>query len=813
MLRHESAGFLPPDPRPNGKDRLHRPDPTTTPVPPRDSNSRRMLLWMVLLVPMCMVLSVFASAGSPSPGVSTSEYAVALAAYVLTWMPAVLPLPMLVIASAVCAGVMIKQGLVRRAVVLPPGVAPALGLGVLLSAIHAVWWLAGFVGGLHGTVATVVAWAVVLGPMVLWLSRWRLPGFVGAMTSPPEKPGERENARAGLVVLLAIAAGLGFALVYAVVPPGFLWASEYGGYDALSYHLPLAQEWYTRGWLSPVTHNVYSFLPSYFESAFVHMAAMAGSPQSAPAGSDAPRQVVVGLLAGDGRLVLSAQVLHTLTLGIAAWSVAGLVRVIAERAGLTRDERAWAAVNIACVIAAVLVVTTPWMVVTGTLAYNEAPLVAMLAAAMACALSRQLGPRGRGVLCGVLTGLACCVKPSALVLGAPMVGVAMLVGCWDAVRAAHSPHFARVVTRRLGICVGLCLLAGAITLSPWLIRNQIAAGNPVFPFAAGVLGQGHWSKQQVARYARAHKPDRGVVGALTLLVMPDSRVAADAPAVQRYRGATNPQWMPLMPMGVLGLIALIAIPATRRTGVVLGGGAIVVALAWAAMTHAQSRFLVVLVPIAAGSVGGAAAVVLARVQSRSRIVGGVLLAVVGALTAIVWLTTGPAAQAARQSALATTTYGGPTALTAIPFSEELSKASGDRYKVAELIANATPMEYVALLPDVDLRRVLLVGNATPLYTGPVAYFTTWDTWPLKTADDNNPYDSLLWTRELHEKGYDYAIVDMSEISRLASSGYAPMLPGSVDMWMRDRTRMIRAWNERGVYLVDLRKDVSPRNAR
>lgn len=776
-----------------------------------------MLLWMALLVPMCMVLSVIASAGSPPPGVSGSAYAIALAASVFEWMPAVLPLPMLVIGSAVCAGVMIKQGLARRAVVLPPGVAPALGLGVLLSVIHGVWWLAGFVGGLHGTGAMVVAWAVVLGPMVLWFSRWRLPGFVGAMTSPPERPGERENARAGLVVLLAIAAGLGFVLPYAVVPPGFLWASEYGGYDALSYHLPLAQEWYTRGWLSPVTHNVYSFLPSYFESAFVHMAAMAGSPQSAPAGSDAPRQVVVGLLAGDGRLVLSAQVLHTLTLGIAAWSVAGLVRVIAERAGLSRDERSRTAVNIACAIAAVLVVTTPWMVVTSTLAYNEAPLVAMVAAAMACALSRELGPSARGVLCGVLTGLACCVKPSALVLGAPMVGVAMLVGCWEAVRAAHSPHFARVVTRRLGICVGLCLLAGAITLSPWLIRNQFAAGNPVFPFAAGVLGQGHWSKQQVARYARAHKPDRGVVGALTLLVMPDSRVAADAPAVQRYRGATNPQWMPLMPVGAIGLVALIAIPATRRTGLALAGGAIAVAFAWATMTHAQSRFLVVLVPIAAGSVGGAAAVVLARVQSRSRIVGGVLLAVVGALTAIVWLTTGPAAQAARQGALATTTFGGPSALTVMRLSEELSKAGGDRDKAAELIADATPTEYVALLPDVDLRRVLLVGNATPLYTGPVAYFTTWDTWPLETANENNPDDPLLWTRELHEKGYDYAIVDMSEVSRLANSGYAPMPAKLVETWMRDGTRLIRAWNDRGVYLVDLRvdlrKDVPPRNAR
>jgi hypothetical protein len=823
----------------------------------QEGRGSRVITWLLLAVPMCMVLGVVVAAGDPPPGVSGMTYALALVISTLSWYGSVLVLPLAMVVSAVCAGVIVKQVLARRGVALAWGVAPALGLGALLTAIHGVWWLAGFVGGLHGNVATIVAWVIVLAPVIAWQRSGRLPTwiFAGGMlaaglegTSPKEVEAGRERWRAGLVVLLVIGMGLGFVLPYAMVPPGVLWPSEYGGYDALSYRLPLAQEWYTRGWLAPVTHNVYSFLPSYVEGAFVHMAAMAGSPQDARAGADAVEHVAVGLLAGDGRLVLSAQALHALMLGFAAWSVAGLVRVIAERAGLARDERARGAVNVACAIAAILVVTAPWMVVTGTLAYNEAALVAMLAAALACALSGEMGgnesvPRGlsaraRGVLCGVLTGLACCIKPSALVLGAPMVGIAMLVGCWDAVRGASDAALGTtlgatlraVVARRVGVCVGVCLVAGAVTLSPWLVRNAIVAGNPVFPFAAGLLGHGHWSEEQAARYAAAHKPDRGVVAAMGLLVAPDARVGADARSVQRYRGVTNPQWMPLMPMGAVGLIALIVMPTTRRTGLVLGGGVMAVALAWAAMTHAQSRFLVVLVPIAAASAAAAIAMVLAGMvaklaarghEARARTLGHVAIGGVVVITAVVWMTTGPAAQAARQSALATTTYGGPTMMTAVGVALELDEISRRQAgqggnaaamdgRIDEVFASASPTSYAALLPNVDLRRVLLVGNATPLYAGPMAYFTAWDTWPLLTQMEREAEardDPREWTRGLREMGYRYAIVDLAEVTRLSTSGYLDpkLTPERVGEWMRT-TRLVRGWGDRGVFLVDLRRE-------
>jgi len=801
-----------------------------------ESRGPRVITWLLLAVPVCAVLGIVLGAGSPPPGVSAVTYTTAIVLATLGWYGSVLILPLMLVVSAICLGAMIKQALANRMVRLAPGVAPALGLGALLSVIHGVWWLAGFVGGLHGFVATVMAWAIVLGPVIVWQRRFRLPTwiFAGGIlveglpgSSAKDAAAGRARWREGVVLLLVIVAALGFVMPYAMVAPGTLWRSEYGGYDALSYHLPLAQEWYTRGWLAPVAHNVYSFLPSYFESAFVHMAAMVGSPQNAAARLGAPGQVAVGLMAGDGRLVLSAQALHTLTLGFAAWSVAGLARGIWMRVRFDRgepDDEADDAGNAAgkdvagfgarCagLIAAILTIASPWMVVTGTLAYNEAPLVAMLAAALACALSAELGAKSRGVLCGVLTGLACCIKPSALVLGAPMVGIAMLVGCWDAVRAAHYPNFRYVVTRRVGMCVGVCLVAGAVTLSPWLIRNAIAAGNPVFPFAAGVLGHGHWNKEQAARYGAAHKPDRGVMGALALLVAPDPRVASDAPAVQRYRGASNPQWMPLMPMGAVGLIVLVAMPRTRRAGLVLVGGAAAVALGWAAMTHAQSRFLVVLVPIAAASAGLAIGVVVARVRdaSRQRIVGNIAIAGVVGVSALVWFVVGPIAQAAgsadQNAALEATLFGGPSVHTAVEVARQIDAASGDEQRQGVFLESASPTSYVALLPGVDLRRVLLIGDATPLYAGPVAYSTTWDTWPILEAMRQSPDEPKQWTRDLKARGFDYAIVSMSEVARLAASGYVDpaITPERIGEWMRSGTRLVRAWPDRATYLVELR---------
>jgi hypothetical protein len=62
------------------------------------------------------------------------------------------------------------------------------------------------------------------------------------------------------------------------------------------------------------------------------------------------------------------------------------------------------------------------------------------------------------------------------------------------------------------------------------------------------------------------------------------------------------------------------------------------------------------------------------------------------------------------------------------------------------------------------------------------------------------------TRALRAMGFDLAMVDLAEIERLHASGYSDerLSPGAVGRWMRGGTVLIRAWPERGVFLVDLR---------
>jgi len=498
-----------------------------------------------------------------------------------------------------------------------------------------------------------------------------------------------------------------------------------------------------------------------------------------------------------------------LMLAIAAWAVSGLVHTLATRLDASRFHA-----MVGATIAAVLTVATPWIVVVSTLAYNEAPLVALIAAALACAVSADLGPRSRGVLCGVLVGLACGVKPTALVLGAPMVGIAMLYACWQWGRGAPGSRSPVSSIRSAAICVTSCLVAGAVMLAPWMIRNAIQSGNPVFPFATGLFGTAHWTMDQAARYAHAHKPDRGVFDALQLLVLPDPTIPPDAPSVQRFRGLTNPQWLPLMALGALSLGVLTLRSKARSIALVFLAGVVVTCVAWAATTHAQSRFLMPLVPVASACVGIAIAFSARGAASlRVRLASPNALAVVAAFAAIITHVCVRLVLAHQAGGALFTTFAGPRVYTAggqaDAFAEALQR--GDQSAASNLVADADPARTIPLLPRVDLSRVLLIGNAAPFYFGPVAYRTTWDTWPILPHIAASPTQPGSWTSGLHADGFDFALVDLAEVSRLSRSGYLDprITPDALTNWMRSSTRLVRAWQDRGVFLVDLRPSSAP----
>src|SRR5690606_21975160 len=148
-------------------------------------------------------------------------------------------------------------------------------------------------------------------------------------------------------------------IVAACNPTGWLWPGEGNGYDALSYHLQLPHEWIARGSLAPLEHNIYSYLPSYIEAAFMHIGVMMGAPATPP-----PTGGAWGLLAADGAGVISAQLLSAFSALVAAWITARFAL------RLLTGAPAWLAQ--ACAgLAAATVLATPWTVVTGALPYTE----------------------------------------------------------------------------------------------------------------------------------------------------------------------------------------------------------------------------------------------------------------------------------------------------------------------------------------------------------------------------------------------------------------------------------------------------------
>jgi hypothetical protein len=270
---------------------------------------------------------------------------------------------------------------------------------------------------------------------------------------------------------------LAVLLVAAANTPGWLWDSEAGGYDALSYHLQLPQEWLMAGRIRPLAHNVYSYLPGYVESAFYALAVMMGE-------SSGGSGRVGGLVAGEGLGVISCQMLSAGIAVMAAWMVGRLVRGACVRVGCERGAGG------AGVFAAVFMLSTPWTVVVGSLAYNDLGVVLFFAAAMLAAIDEGGAAWRRGLVCGVLVGVACGCKPTALFMAGLPVGVVMV----------GMPRKAR----EIAVMVAAGAAGGLVVVLPWLVRNWAYGGNPVFPLAASVFGAAHWSAEQVGRYGAGH---------------------------------------------------------------------------------------------------------------------------------------------------------------------------------------------------------------------------------------------------------------------------------------------------------------------
>ncbi len=93
--------------------------------------------------------------------------------------------------------------------------------------------------------------------------------------------------------------------------------------------------------------------------------------------------------------------------------------------------------------------------------------------------------------------MAC--KYPALISAVIPLGLLAVVDCWRA--RSIAPVLAY-------------LLGWSMVMAPWLARNVVDTGNPVYPLGYHVFGGRHWDEAREAQWSRRHGPKEATLDAL-----------------------------------------------------------------------------------------------------------------------------------------------------------------------------------------------------------------------------------------------------------------------------------------------------------
>jgi hypothetical protein len=316
---------------------------------------------------------------------------------------------------------------------------------------------------------------------------------------------------AGLGWMWAVAAiPLAMSVVAALLPPGVLWGDEPNGYDVVEYHLQVPRQWCQSGRISPLDENVFSFFPQGVEIHYLLAMEARGGPWAG---------------------MYAAQLMHVALCALAVAAVGA----------------------IAGTLPAVVMAVTPWISWLAPVAYVEGGVLLYGALAIGWAMR---GNRRDLAIAGAMAGLACGVKLTDVPMILLAIPIALLIADrrdWLAKSAAF-------------------LIVGLIVFSPWLIRDALWSGNPVFPEAMNMFGHGHFSDVQAERWRRAYVPTEGRLRAFAGQIVLDDRY------------------------GFVLLPAAIVTGILRKNRFALAMLAIL-AIVWLGFTHLQSRFFVLAIPI------------------------------------------------------------------------------------------------------------------------------------------------------------------------------------------------------------------------
>jgi len=309
----------------------------------------------------------------------------------------------------------------------------------------------------------------------------------GAVSGPGPGP-----AASGTAWLPWIVAGIIGPIVFGILLGAM---SPQVDFDVIEYHLGGPKEWFQQGRITRLPHNVYTSFPFLTEMLLLSGMALYGDWNW-------------GALAGQA-------------------IIAGFAPLTAI--GLFATARRWFSPT-AGWFAVLVWLTTPWAYRISIYAYAEGGLACYLFATFAVLLrlawfegphsapspsdadltmdasgnpvATAAAPAAAGtnhmtLLCGLMAGSAMACKYTGLVSAIIPAGLML---AWICSRSAAT-------TKRLpqSVTIGLMFAAGiSVSIGPWLSKNLVETGNPVFPLAYSLFGGDGRDATMDAQWKRGH---------------------------------------------------------------------------------------------------------------------------------------------------------------------------------------------------------------------------------------------------------------------------------------------------------------------
>lgn len=510
-------------------------------------------------------------------------------------------------------------------------------------------------------------------------------------------------------IVIAIVAPFVFCMLLGAMSPQT-------DFDVIEYHLGGPKEWFQQGRITRLPHNVYTSFPFLTEMLVLSGMVLFGDWNW-------------GALAGQA-------------------AIAGFAPLVAV--GLSATARRWFSVR-AGWFAALIWLTTPWVYRISIIAYAEGGLACYLFAAFVIGLrivwpegDTSSSPKGENRdavasettppvalygVCGFLAGSAMACKYTGLI--SVIVPVGLLVACASASCSLKTTGLRRLVVTGAVFATGVLIAIG-----PWLLKNTVETGNPVYPLAYSIFGGEGRDAAMDEQWKRGHSSH---YASLTDWVW-------DWP-VKLTDVVANNDWHSVL-MFAFAPIALLA--SWRRKVWLIWAFIGWQFLAWFLFTHHIDRFYVPMFPVVALLAGCGASWLWASTPGRW--CGGALIAASVAFN--VWIMQN---------------IGGFNAgRTDLRAAENLVVAPSQRWLNEEFASGRLPANF----------KVLCVGEAALFHAKfPYIYNTVFDrslfeecfAERMATGEFRlrSPEESREW---LHRRGITHVLVNWSEILRYREPG-------------------------------------------